>query len=99
PDSFTFIANDGQADSAPATVNITVFPNTSQSLIDVDFGGGATTSEVGPAATGHSVTDFWNYYTRNGDFGEWRTLGALTNLKNVESTATGAGLIIANAPG
>src|SRR5205823_5607092 len=99
PDSFTFTVNDGQADSAAATVNINIFHNGTDLLLDVDFGGGDSTSEVGPAATGHSASDFWNYYTRNDGQGGWLTFGFLSNLKTVEGVATAAGLTIANAPG
>jgi hypothetical protein len=72
PDSFTFTANDGKADSAPATVSLNIFPNNTASLLDVDFGGGDHTAEVGPAATGHTGADFWNYYTRNDGQGGWQ---------------------------
>lgn len=98
-DQLTFVANDGQLDSAPALVQITVSAAATLPLIDIDIGGGSATTEVGPAATGHSATDFWNYYTRNDDLGGWRSLGSLANLKNVEGLMTGVGLTIANAPG
>ena len=35
PDSFTFMANDGQADSAPATISITVARTTAITLSDL----------------------------------------------------------------
>jgi len=68
-------------------------------LIDVDFGGGSATSEIGPAATGHGAADFWNYYTRDDGQGGWLTFGELSNLKTVEGVPTSVSLTIANAPG
>jgi len=67
--------------------------------MDVDFGGGDHTAEVGPAATGHTAGDFWNYYTRNDAQGGWLSFGYLSNLKTVEGAVTGVGLTVANAPG
>jgi hypothetical protein len=99
PDSFTFKANDGQVDSALATVSINVIAAGTGTLINVDIGAGSTTSEVGPAATGHTSSDFWNFYTRDDGSGGWRSFGVLSNLKTAEGLATGAGMTIANAPG
>jgi hypothetical protein len=99
PDRFAFIVNDGSLDSSPATIQLNVFPKNTRTLIDVDFGGAAATREIGPAATGHTSTDFWNYYTRNDGQGGWLTFGALTNLSTVENVPTAVGLTIANAPG
>ena len=98
-DSFTFTANDGQLDSAPATVSITVLPDGSLPLIDVYFGAGTATTETGPAAIGHANDDFWNFYTRDDGHGGWLSFGGLSNLKTVEGGATGAGLTVQNAPG
>src|SRR5205823_2410606 len=70
-----------------------------ETLVNLDFGGGDATSEVGPAATGHTASDFWNYYTRNDGQGHWTYFGALSNLQDAEGAATGAGLTVANAPG
>src|SRR5258708_5365040 len=70
-----------------------------QVLINVDIGGGNATGEVGPAATGHTSSDFWNYYTRNDGQGGWLSFGVLSNLKTAEGVTTGAGMTIANAPG
>jgi len=64
-DSFTFKASDGQADSGAATVSITVRAAGTSGLINVDFGAGSSTTEVGPAATGQAASDFWNFYTRD----------------------------------
>src|SRR5882724_4492494 len=97
-DSFTFKVNDGQVDSAVATVSVIVLPDGTKPLIDVDFGAGAATTEIGPAATGHSANDFWNFYTRDGQ-GGWLSFGVLSNLKTVEGGTTSAGLTVANAPG
>jgi hypothetical protein len=97
-DSFNFKANDGHVDSAPATVNITVY-TAGTGLLNIDFVGGDTTSEVGPAAIGHGPADFWNAYSRNDGQGGWRTFGALTSLKTAEGNVTGSGLTVANAPG
>jgi hypothetical protein len=98
-DSFTFTANDGQADSAPATVNITVLPEGTLSLINVDFGAGPVTSKTGLAATGHTINDFWNFYTRDDGHGGWLSAGALSSLKTAENTSTAVGLAVMNAPG
>jgi hypothetical protein len=99
PDSFTFKANDGQVDSSVATVSIFVLASGPGMLINIDIGAGTATSEVGPAATGHSTNDYWNFYTRDDGSGGWRSIGALSNLKTAEGLATGAGMTISNAPG
>jgi hypothetical protein len=98
-DTFTFVANDGQTDSPPATVSITVLEDNSRLLVDIDFGAGNATTENGPAAVGHSPDDLWNFYTRDGANGEWLTFGFLSGLKTVEGALTSAGLTVANAPG
>jgi hypothetical protein len=99
-DSFTFKVNDGQADSAVVTVNITVLSNTAAMLIDVDFGAGLTKSpETGPAAVGLTANDFWNFYSRDDGNGGWLSFGVLTNLALVDGTATSVGLTVDNAPG
>ena len=72
---------------------------TPSALIDVDFGAGSTTSEVGFAATGQTSSDFWNFYTRDDGHGGYLSFGSLSNLKYANGTASGAGLTIANAPG
>jgi hypothetical protein len=97
-DNFTFKVNDGQLDSASATVSILVLSDSSKGLIDVDFGAGSST-EVGPAAIGQAANDFWNFYTRDDGYGNWLSFGALSNLKLADQTVTGAGLTVANAPG
>lgn len=69
-------------------------------LINVDFGAGAEPSDkIGLAAAGQSASDFWNYYTRDDAVGNWRTFGAVVNLKTSSSVATGVGMTVANAPG
>ena len=98
-DHFDFTVNDGQTDSVPASVSITILPSGTLPLIDVDFGAGTSTTEIGPAAIGHSSTDFWNFYTRDDGQGGYLTFGALSNLKTVEGVTTSAGLTVANAPG
>jgi len=69
-------------------------------MIDVDFNGSPSPAgKVGPAATGVSSTDYWNWYTRNDGQGGWLTFGALTNLQLVDNTTTSVGLTIDNFPG
>ncbi len=99
PDSFTFMVNDGPGASATATVSINVLAQTFGSLIDVAFGAGTNTAEVGFAATGKDTNDFWNFYSRDDCHGGWRSFGVLTNLEYVDTTASGTVLTIANAPG
>ncbi len=68
-------------------------------LLDVDFGSGTATAEVGFAATGQSTNDFWNFYTRDDGNGGYLTFGSLSGMKYADGSASGAGLTIANAPG
>lgn len=68
-------------------------------LLDIDFGSNATTEKTGPAALGETATDAWNFYTRDDGQGGYRYGGAVTNLFLVDGTATGAGLIVNDAPG
>ena len=99
-DSFIFKANDGQIDSAAATVNITVLSNTAAMLIDVDFGAGlAKSPEVGPAAVGLTANDFWNYYSRDDGHGGFLSFGVLSNLTLADGEASSVDLTVANAPG
>src|SRR5205085_10138847 len=67
--------------------------------IDVDFGGGSTTSKTGFAATGVATNDFWNFYTRDDGHGGWLVNGSLPNLKLVDGSITAAGLTVNNGPG
>ena len=59
------------------------------SLIDVDFGGGATSDKVGYAAIGISTNDFWNEVGTNN----------VTNLKNVDGVVFQVGLQVNNMIG
>jgi len=68
-------------------------------LIDLAFGAGTNTAEVGFAATGQTTNDFWNFYSRDDGSGGWRSFGMLTNLEYVDGTSSGAAMTIANAPG
>src|SRR5881394_2956294 len=70
-----------------------------QTLINVDFGAGTQSAKVGPAATGQTAHDFWNYYTRDDGQGGWRTFGELSNLSQADGTVTSVGLTVVNAPG
>ncbi len=104
PDSFTFTVNDGQVDSAPATVSINVVAPGTKPLIAVNFYAHLSpaplnVTKTGLAATGHSASDYWNHYSRDNPQGGWLSLGAVSNLKTVEGLATGSGLTVANAPG
>lgn len=59
------------------------------SLIDIDFGGGTSTSEVGFAVTGQTGSDFWNFSSG----------GNVSNLEFANGASSGASLTIANATG
>jgi hypothetical protein len=68
-------------------------------LLNIDFGQNESIRNTGPAAIGVNTNDFWNFYSRDGERGEWRTLGALTNLKLSDGAVTSAGLVVNNLPG
>ncbi len=72
-------------------------------LIDINFGAhhspGLDANKVGLAATGLTVNDFWNFYSRDDGQGHWRVNGALPNLRFADGSASSAGLIVSNAPG
>lgn len=68
-------------------------------LFNIDFGQDGNAVKVGPAAIGQTPDDFWNFYTRDDGAGNWRTLGALPNLKLASGAVTSVGLTVANAPG
>lgn len=86
--------------NAMLTVLTSEPPHGGSFLLDVDFGAGpGPSAKAGLAATGHTTNDFWNFYTRDDGQGNWRTFGALTNLKQADGTPTGVGLTVANAPG
>jgi hypothetical protein len=62
-------------------------------LLNIDFGG-VLNAKVGPAAVGQSTNDFWNpwYYPTN-------SLVTVTNLAWANSTTSGVGVTVQNAPG
>jgi hypothetical protein len=106
PDNFSFKANDGLTDSAPATVSINVIGEVQpgHNLINVDFGGGGSTpgidsKKTGLAANGHTTNDVWNFYSRDDGQGGWMTYGTLTNLVTAEGAVTSSGLIVNDGPG
>jgi uncharacterized repeat protein (TIGR03803 family) len=69
-------------------------------FIDIDFDAGSGPSaKSGFAATGKTANDFWNFYTRDDGNGGWKTSGYLANLSNVDTSSSGVGLTINNAPG
>src|SRR5207247_1173047 len=61
--------------------------------------GGLDTPKSGLAAIGHGSSDYWNHYSRDAAPGNWKTFGALSNLRTVDGLDTAAGLTVANAPG
>jgi hypothetical protein len=68
--------------------------------MNVDFGPLKGESlKVGPAATGQTSSDFWNYYTRDDGNGGYRTCGGLTDMKWANGESSAVGLNITNAPG
>jgi len=82
------------------SVTLVETPPAADFLVNVDFGAGpGPSAKTGPAAIGLTPSDFWNFYTRDDGANGWRTLGALPNLTAANGTATGAGLIVSNAPG
>ena len=66
------------------------------SLIDVAFTGGPLTSKTGFAATGVTTNDFWNSCQLTPPF---NVSGALSELKFVDGTASGAGVAFINVGG
>jgi uncharacterized repeat protein (TIGR03803 family) len=69
-------------------------------LIDIDFDAGSGPSaKSGFAATGITANDFWNFYTRDDGNGGWRTSGNIPNLSYVDTSSSGVGLTVNNAPG
>jgi hypothetical protein len=71
-------------------------------LIDIDFGAhlspGLNANKLGLAAAGLTVTDFWNFYSRDDGQGHWQIDGALPNLRFTDGSTSSAGLIVSNAP-
>ena len=73
------------------------FPST---LLNVDFGPLIGESlKAGPAATGQTNSDFWNYYSRDDGHGGYRTRGGLANMVWANGEVSTVGMNIANAPG
>ncbi|MHB9006514.1 MAG: FG-GAP repeat domain-containing protein, partial [Limisphaerales bacterium] len=68
-------------------------------LLNIDFGAGTASQKVGPAATGQSLTDFWNFYTRDDGQGGFRFDGLLGNLKWADGASSGVELAVTNAAG
>ena len=72
-------------------------------LINVNFGAhlnpGLNAIKTGAAATGLSVGDFWNFYSRDDGSGGFLVDGTVINLKLADGTITSAGLVVNNAPG
>jgi len=80
---------------------IVVWPqNGAVALMNVDFGPLTGPSQkAGPAATGQTSADFWNYYSRDDGNGGYRTYGELANMKWADGKVSDVGLSVANAPG
>lgn len=74
-----------------------------QTLINVDFGVGAKSAKVGPAATGQSTNDFWNLYRHyEPKFTPGMPLvsdGVLKGLKQADGSPTAVSISVSNAPG
>jgi hypothetical protein len=72
-------------------------------LIDINFDAhqspGMDGIKVGLAATGQTINDFWNFYSRDDGHGNRLVNGALPNLKFADGSVSAAGLIVSNAPG
>jgi hypothetical protein len=69
-------------------------------LLNVDFGPKLGPSQkIGPAATGQTKTDFWNYYSRDNGFGQYRAAGALDHMKWADGTVSTVGMTVDNAIG
>ena len=69
-------------------------------LMNVDFGPLIGESlKVGPAATGQTSSDFWNYYSRDDGHGGYRSCGGLANMVWANGQVSAVGLNITNAPG
>src|SRR5438034_3528060 len=68
-------------------------------FLNVDFGTGTNSAKVGFAATGQSINDYWNLYSRDDGVGGYRIFGAVSNLKWADGTVSAVGLTVTNAPG
>ncbi|MGA3180125.1 MAG: hypothetical protein ABSF38_07275 [Verrucomicrobiota bacterium] len=74
--------------------------NSPGKVMNVDFGPLTGPSQkAGPAATGQTSADFWNYYSRDNGNGGYRTSGGLDNMKWADGKVSDVGLSVANAPG
>jgi hypothetical protein len=60
---------------------------------------GPSFDKVGPAAFGTSAYDFWNNYSRDTDYGIWKTKGVLTNLAFIDASLSGISLGVTNLDG
>jgi len=74
-------------------------------LWNVDFGsdtrggGPPPPTKTGFAATGISVSDYWNFYSDDYPDGSYKADGYLANLKNAGGVTTGVGITVNNADG
>ena len=74
-------------------------------LWNVDFGspfrggGPPPPTKTGFAATGISVSDYWNFYGNDYPDGSYKADGSLSNLKNAGGVITGVGITVNNADG
>ncbi|MDB6123148.1 MAG: Immunoglobulin I-set domain protein [Pedosphaera sp.] len=67
--------------------------STPTALINIDFGGGTASSEVGFAATGKTASDFWNLYVGG------TSTRAVTNLKYSDGSVSATGISATNTVG
>ncbi len=58
-------------------------------LINVNFGGGASSQKTGPGAVGQAASDFWNYLGPNAG-------SSITNLSNADGTPSLVGVTASN---
>ncbi|HEX7859480.1 MAG TPA: immunoglobulin domain-containing protein [Verrucomicrobiae bacterium] len=71
-------------------------------LLNIDFGAHLNPflfEKTGPAVVGKSLTDKWNFYSRDGEDGSWLDNNSLTNLVWSDGAASEARIDVSNAAG
>src|SRR5215831_18537575 len=71
-------------------------------LINIDFGADArfpSQNKSGPAATGVSANDYWNFYSSDNADASWKVDGSLPNLKYAIGATSNVGLKVYHGEG
>ncbi|MDB6122497.1 MAG: hypothetical protein JWQ71_1490 [Pedosphaera sp.] len=84
----------GSLSSSNASLSVIPVNTTTVGLIDINFAASDTDIKSGAAAIGQTTNDYWNVYQA-----PFATAAAVTTMKFVDGSFSGAGLTVLHGPG